>query len=89
MIPHPKRKEILVIPNGVDQDFFKPIKAEKQYDIVFTGNMAYPPNVNAATFFWLMISCQLFGKVFLMLNFFLAGATPDASVRQTASAKLL
>lgn len=88
LIPHPKRKEILVIPNGVDHDFFKPIKAEKQYDIVFTGNMAYPPNVNAATFLAYDIM-PIVWKSIPDAKLFLAGATPDASVRQTASAKII
>ncbi|MBO6026483.1 MAG: hypothetical protein J6P73_04475 [Bacteroidales bacterium] len=39
LIPHPKKNEILIIPNGVDHEFFKPRQEEKRYDIVFTGNM--------------------------------------------------
>lgn len=50
LIPHPDRKQIHIIPNGVDHDYFAPAEKEKKYDIVFTGNMGYPPNVNAAEF---------------------------------------
>jgi len=50
-IPHPNKNEITIIPNGVDVDFFRPKSVhEKTYDIVFTGNMSYPPNVAAATY---------------------------------------
>lgn len=50
LIYHEKRKEIAVIANGVDFDFFKPIKAEKKFDICFVGNMSYAPNINSALF---------------------------------------
>ena len=50
LIPHPDREKIVVARNGVDTTFFKPMKREKQYDLVFTGNMGYPPNINAAEF---------------------------------------
>jgi len=50
LIPHPRKDEIVVARNGVDTTFFKPVKQEKEYDLVFTGNMGYPPNINAAEF---------------------------------------
>ncbi len=50
LIPHPGREQIVVARNGVDTTFFKPIDREKKYDLVFTGNMGYPPNINAAEF---------------------------------------
>ena len=50
LIQHPKKNEIHVIPNGVDHSFFKPIDSKKEFDIVFTGNMGYPPNVDAACY---------------------------------------
>ena len=49
-IPHDEREKIVVVPNGVDTDFFKPMSVKKDYDLVFTGNMGYPPNINAAEF---------------------------------------
>ncbi len=50
LIPHKDKKEIHVIPNGVDHSYFKPIENAKKYDIIFTGNMGYPPNIDAAEF---------------------------------------
>lgn len=50
LIPHPDREKIVVVRNGVDTTFFLPMDREKQYDLVFTGNMGYPPNINAAEF---------------------------------------
>jgi len=54
-IPHPEKEKIVVVPNGVDTDFFKPMDSEKEFDLVFTGNMGYPPNINAAEFLVLKI----------------------------------
>ena len=50
LIPHPDRDKIVVVRNGVDTKFFLPLDREKEYDLVFTGNMGYPPNINAAEF---------------------------------------
>lgn len=49
-ISHPNNHKVAIIPNGIDLDFFKPITTDKKYDVVFTGNMSYPPNVKAAKF---------------------------------------
>ena len=50
LILHPDREDIVVIPNGVDFEYFSPAGQQKDTDIVFTGNMHYPPNVDAACF---------------------------------------
>lgn len=51
-IYHPERKDIAIITNGIDTDFFQ--KGENQfeatYDLVFTGNMSYPPNIETAEY---------------------------------------
>ena len=83
-IDHPNKEEILIVPNGVDHDFFKPMKAEKKFDVVFTGNMAYPPNVNAAQFLAKEIM-PLIWKQLPETKLLLAGATPDKSVRDLAN----
>lgn len=50
LIPHKNKQDIVVVANGVDTNFFHPVETEKQYDLVFTGNMGYPPNIEAAEF---------------------------------------
>ncbi|MBT5402231.1 MAG: glycosyltransferase [Crocinitomicaceae bacterium] len=51
LIYHPERNSIKVVPNGVDFDFFNPDQSPNQtFDLVFTGNMSYPPNVDGALF---------------------------------------
>lgn len=48
LIPHRRSDEIVVVPNGIDTTFFAPRNEAKDYDIVFCGNMNYPPNIDAA-----------------------------------------
>jgi len=51
LIYHPERNSIKVVPNGVDFDFFTPVQSNNRtFELVFTGNMSYPPNVDGALF---------------------------------------
>lgn len=83
LIPHPRRSEIHIIPNGVDHDFFRPIDKPKTYDLVFIGNMGYPPNVNAAEYLTNEI-LPLVQKEMPSVRLLLAGATPDKRVQDLA-----
>ncbi|HPE35009.1 MAG TPA: glycosyltransferase [Bacteroidales bacterium] len=84
LIPHPDRSQIHIIPNGVDTDFFKPMESEKKFELVFTGNMGYPPNVNAAEFLALEI-LPLVKRKHPEARLLLAGATPDKRVQHLKS----
>ena len=88
LIPHPKKDEILIIPNGVDHEFFKPQQQEKRYDIVFTGNMSYAPNVNAVDYLANEI-LPLVWKEVPEAKMYIAGATPDPKVRKAASDRII
>lgn len=83
-ILHPKRNEIVIIPNGVDEAFFQTPEREKRYDLLFTGNFSYPPNVEAAIFLAKEILPKL-RKKGLDLNLLLSGASPHAKVKALAS----
>ena len=52
LIQHRDRDRIELIPNGVDLEAFAPTTTEEaqvsESVILFTGNMSYPPNVDAA-----------------------------------------
>ena len=79
LLPHPSRNEVVIIPNGVDHNYFSPVQGEKKYDVVFTGNMGYPPNIDAARF----IAEEIFPlvlKQFPAAKLLLAGATPHTRV---------
>ncbi|MCF0199923.1 MAG: glycosyltransferase [Bacteroidales bacterium] len=88
LIPHEKREQILIVPNGVDHDFFAPQERGKRYDIVFTGNMSYPPNVNAVEY----LANEIMPLVWKQLpdaTLYIAGATPDPRVKKVASDKIV
>lgn len=82
-IDHPEREKILIVPNGVDHEYYKPIEREKKYDIVFTGNMGYAPNVNAVEY----LAYEILPKVWDKLpgtKMYIAGAQPDMRVKKVA-----
>lgn len=88
LFPHERRNEILIVPNGVDHDYFKPQEKEKKYDLVFTGNMSYPPNVNAVEYLAHEIM-PIVWKTLPETKLYIAGATPDPKVKKAASARII
>ncbi|MCX6292630.1 MAG: glycosyltransferase [Bacteroidetes bacterium] len=84
LIPHPDHEKIHVIPNGVDMDFYRPVKSEKNYDLIFAGNMAYPPNVESALFIANEIM-PLLWKQNPEINLVIAGATPANEILKLQS----
>ncbi|HEX2616420.1 MAG TPA: glycosyltransferase, partial [Flavobacteriales bacterium] len=50
LLYHPRRDQVAVIPNGVDSDFFVPRNSDPRYDLLFTGNMNYPPNIDSVLY---------------------------------------
>lgn len=87
LIAHPKKNNILIVPNGVDFNKFTIRQREKIYDVVFTGNMAYPPNVKAVDFLIHDIM-PLVWKLYPNTTVCIAGATPTPSVRAVASSRV-
>ncbi len=84
LIDHPDKEEIHIIRNGVDFDFFHPIEKKKKYDLLFCGNMAYPPNVKAAQFLANEI-LPIIHKTRPETTLLIAGATPVHAVKQLAN----
>lgn len=87
LIPHPDRNKIVVVANGVDTAFFKPMEREKEYDLVFTGNMGYPPNIKSAEF----LVNEILPEVLQHkpnLNLLIAGASPNLRVMVLKSARV-
>lgn len=83
LIPHPERGLIHVVPNGVDHAFFHPMDKPKQHDLLFMGNMAYPPNVESSAFLVNQI-LPLVRKQRPETTVLLAGATPAPEVKALA-----
>ena len=83
-IQHPMHEEIVVVPNGVDFAKFSHPDVPKTHDLIFSGNMNYPPNVDAAVYLAKEIFPEL-KKRHPELKLMIAGADPDKKVRALQS----
>jgi sugar transferase (PEP-CTERM/EpsH1 system associated) len=83
-IIHEENNKIEVIPNGVDLDYFSPQIINKDFDLVFTGNMSYPPNINCAQFLVNEVM-PLVWKKRHKSNILISGTSPTNEVLSLAS----
>lgn len=83
-INHPQRERIAVIENGISADFsnYERTKAP-EFDLVFTGNMNYPPNIECAEFIVYKI-LPLLEKRLPKIRLLLSGANPHQRVKDLA-----
>lgn len=83
-LPFEQRDDVTIVRNGVELDDFKPSSEPKTVDVLFAGNMGYPPNVEAAVFLETEVM-PLVRKELPEAKLMLAGARPDQKVRDLAS----
>jgi glycosyltransferase involved in cell wall biosynthesis len=83
----PFNKKIDIVPNGVDTLNFNNLNLPKKHDIVFAGNMNYPPNIAAAIFLVEEILPKLISQ-FPEITLLIAGANPSSEVLNLASARV-
>ena len=83
-------KQVMLVPNGVDTGYFSPANsgAEKLYDIVFCGNMAYAPNVDAACWLVKEIMPLVWEQCPYGRKVLIAGADPKPAVRALAGPRV-
>lgn len=80
-IYHPERQSIHIVTNGIDTEFFHPSANQRvEYDLVFVGNMSYPPNIETAEFIVHEV-LPLLKSEFPELKLLLAGAEPAKRVQ--------
>lgn len=84
LIYHPDNQNITVVPNGIDASFFETLPIEKDYDLVFTGNFSYAPNVEAAIYLAEEILPRLH-KNGIPCRLLLSGANPAKRVLELQS----
>lgn len=82
-LPHNCRNSH-VIPNGVDTEYYSPAPGEKQHDLLFVGNMSYPPNVNAMEYFVSYVLPAVIER-HPDVELVIAGAKPHSRIRMLAS----
>ena len=79
LIYHPDQKKIFIIPNGVDTDYFKSEKKVKTSDLLFNGNMSYPPNVDCVLYIAEKILPEI-QKKYPEIKMLISGANPAKKV---------
>lgn len=80
----PSNKNIDIVPNGVDTAHFRNLNSTKKFDLIFAGNMNYPPNIAAAIF----LAKEILPKVSLQfpnVTLLIAGANPSQDVLELAN----
>lgn len=80
LILHPEKQQIHVIPNGIDPHFFEPLTIEATNELVFVGNLNYPPNIEAIDF----IITELLPKN-TSYKYLISGANPSVSLIKRSS----
>lgn len=88
LIVHVKNHQIHIISNGVDQDYFSPLQMERKYDLLFTGNMSYPPNVISVEYIVKELLPEI-RKRFPEIIFVIAGANPSSRVQRLAGENVI
>ena len=79
---HKNKKLIHVVPNGIDESFLEVNHSQsKDVDIVFIGNMSYPPNITAAQF----ITHDILPLLSKDTKIKIAGSSPSKEVLKLAS----
>lgn len=89
LIFHPDRNKIVVVPNGIDTEFFhKSGNTVAEFDLLFTGNMSYPPNVDCAL--------RMVNEIFPIIlksrpntRILIAGANPSQAIKDLRSENII
>ena len=80
-INHPSNKEIVIVENGIADKFFEYEKTDTpKNELVFTGNMNYPPNIQCSEF----IVNEILQLMSADIKLVLAGASPHERIQSLA-----
>jgi glycosyltransferase involved in cell wall biosynthesis len=86
-MPGDTAKHIITLPNGVDFEAFYPGTFEKKYDVVFMGNLDYPPNIVAVNFLLKEI-VPIVEKTWPGIKVLIAGTGASKEMKQPGSANV-
>jgi polysaccharide biosynthesis protein PslH len=79
LMPVREKEKIVIIPNGVDTDFFRPVERKKEFELLFNGNMNYPPNVESVEYLVNKVMPLVLQK-YPGVRLLVSGATPSPKV---------
>ena len=82
-IYHPLRDTMAVLPNGVDTGHFHPMPQEPHHDLLFTGNMNYPPNIDSVLYLVNRV-LPIVRRKRPQTSLLISGVDPTARVRDLA-----
>jgi len=88
LIFHYDNEAIEVVPNGIDLHYFTPEIAQKDFNLLFTGNMSYPPNVQSALYLVDEIM-PIVWKNKPETKLLISGANPTQKIKSLASKKVV
>ena len=86
-ITQSRNHAITIVPNGVDTDYFHPrlpAPDARPFSIVFTGNMSYAPNIDAACWLVRDIMPLVWRRCTSPVRVLIAGTDPKPAVRALA-----
>ncbi len=87
-IAHINNKNIEIIPNGIDSNYFKKITTNKIYDLIFIGNLSYIPNIEAAKYISKTIFPILKEKI-PNIRILISGSNPSKKVLRLANKNII
>jgi glycosyltransferase involved in cell wall biosynthesis len=82
------KHNLQLVLNGVDLTYYQQLDYEKKFTLLFTGNMGYLPNIDAAEFIVNQIM-PLVWNHFPEATIAIAGANPHARVQSLASERVI
>jgi len=88
LIVHINNDEIKIVPNGVDYETYRIKESKKEFDLIFTGNMAYPPNVDSVVYLVNTIM-PLVWEEKPAINLIIVGDQPSSKVLKLKSNKVI
>lgn len=88
LIVHLKNDSIKIVKNGVDYNTFQHETLNKEYDLIFTGNMGYPPNVDSVVYLVNNVM-PLVWKENPNIKLIIVGAQPAAKVLKLKSDRVI
>jgi glycosyltransferase involved in cell wall biosynthesis len=82
------KKNLYIIPNGINNNYFESISLKKEFDLLFVGNMEYPPNEDAALFIINKI-LPILNEYKINIRFCIAGSSPTRKLLKYNSDQII